>query len=112
MKQLITLLALFIMPVLYAQQETVLFAQCVFEIGDETELRTVESEIRNHPNIEIVRLDYPSQRAFLLTKNLEELSEDEFKSWFGEFSESVRCMQIGVYGVDEIDQYPFENCDQ
>ena len=47
-----------------------------------------------------------------LTKETNELLEDELRSWFGEFSESVRCIQIGVYGVDKIDKYPFENCEQ
>lgn len=113
MKHLLTVLALTVMPFIYAQQEeTTLFAQCVFQISDETELRTLESELREHPNVQIIRLDYHTQRAFVLTKDTEQLSEEEFRSWFGEYSTSVRCMQIGVYGVDEIDQYPFENCDQ
>lgn len=113
MKHLLTVLALLIVPFINAQQqETTLFAQCVFEISDETELRNLESELRDHPNVQIIRLDFNTQRAFVLTKDTDQLTEEEFRSWFGDFSASVKCMQIGVYGIDEIDQYPFENCDQ
>lgn len=68
--------------------------------------------MRDHPNVQIIRLDFNTQRAFVLTKDTDQLTEEEFRSWFGDFSASVKCMQIGVYGIDEIDQYPFENCDQ
>ncbi len=113
MRQLLTIFALSFATSLCAQQdEPVLFAQCVFTIQDEADLRNVEAEIRQHPNVNIVRLDHNTQRAFILTKDIELLSEEDLKSWFGEYSESVRCMQIGVYGLDKIDHYPFENCEQ
>ena len=113
MRQLLTIFALVIAPSLFAQQDDpVLFAQCVFIIQDETELRSVEAEIREHPNVKIVRLDQNTQRAFILTKDIEQLSEKELRSWFGDYSDSVRCIQIGVYGLDKIDHYPFENCEQ
>jgi hypothetical protein len=113
MRQLLIIFALVLAPSLYAQQDDlVLFAQCVFIIQDETMLRSAESEIREHPNVKMVRLDQNTQRAFILTKDLQQLSEQELRSWFGEYSESVKCIQIGVYGLEKIDHYPFENCEQ
>ena len=113
MKQIVTIFALVLANLLFAQQDDpILFAQCVFTIQNETELRNIEAEIRQHPSIKIVRLDQNTQRAFILTKDIEQLSQEELKSWFGEYSESVKCIQIGVYGIDNIDHYPFENCDQ
>ena len=113
MKHILTIFALVLTSLVFAQQEDpVLFVQCVFTIQDESELRNVEAEIRQHPSVKIVRLDQNTQRAFILTKDIQQLSEQELRSWFSEYSESVKCIQIGVYGIDKIDQYPFENCEQ
>lgn len=113
MKYLLTVLVFAISFLMYAQQEeTTFFAQCIFRIDDEDQLRSLETELRDHPSVRIVRLDFNTQRAFILTKDTEQLSEDDFRSWFGSYSSSVNCIQIGVYGVEEINQYPFENCEQ
>ena len=113
MRQYLLIFVVLIASNLFAQQENpTLFAQCVFVIADEIELLQVETQIKEHPNVQLVRLDHNTQRAFILTKDIEHLTEQELKSWFNTYSESVRCVQIGVYGIDEIDLYPFENCQQ
>lgn len=96
----------------YSQNQTnsVLFAQCYFDIQDEQAMLDLETSLRLHPNTNVVRLDYISQRAFIITQGLNSLSKDEFKTWFENFSSTVNCIQIGVYGVDAIDPYPFTNC--
>lgn len=95
----------------YSQTDKVsLFAQCKFDIKDQKELKILENKIRQNPNVKVVRLDFVSQRSFILTQNLSELTEDQFVSWFENFSDSVKCIQIGVYGVDKINPYPFSNC--
>lgn len=93
------------------QSSTTLFAQCLFEISSPSDLDSLQNEIRNLPFTTIVRLDAHSQRAFILTKGIEELSEEELRSWFGNYSSTVRCVQIGVKGVDEIKRYPFKDCE-
>jgi len=96
----------------YSQSQTnsVLFAQCYFDIQDEQVMLDLEENLRLHPNTNVVRLDYISQRAFIITQGLNSLTKDEFKTWFESFSSTVNCIQIGVYGVDAIDPYPFTNC--
>jgi hypothetical protein len=89
---------------------TILFGQCMIEVQNQEDMKTLETQLKENPYIKVVRLDYTTQRAFVLTKNIETLSEVDFKSWFSQYSSLVRCVQIGVYGVDEIDVYPFENC--
>lgn len=92
--------------------EVILFAQCMIDIDDAEEIKLLESEMKNNPYIKIIRLDIYTKRAFLLTKDLDELTEQEFASWFNSYSEKVRCTQIGRHGVDMVKPYPFEGCEK
>lgn len=89
---------------------TTLFGQCMVEVQNQEDIKSLEDQLRLNPYVKVVRIDYTTQRAFILTKNIESLTEIDFKSWFNQYSSFVKCVQIGVYGVDEIDLYPFENC--
>ena len=112
MKYLLPILFVFFASFSYSQTQTnsVLFAQCYFDIQDEQAMLNLEANLRLHPNTNVVRLDYISQRAFIITQGINTLTNDEFKSWFESFSSTVNCVQVGVYGVDVIDPYPFTNC--
>lgn len=90
--------------------EVALFGQCLFEIQDEKVLDSLQREIALIPYVEMVRLDYLTQRAFIITKNTESLSPEEFTSWFGNYESTIHCIQIGVRGIDPMDTYPFKNC--
>lgn len=92
------------------QSQTTLFAQCLFTINDATALEQLQQDIASNPNVKMVRLDMYSQRAFILTQNISSLNETELKSWFNQFESTVHCIQIGVYGIDQMWQYPFTNC--
>lgn len=93
----------------FSQQETKLFVQGIFQIEDRESLSQVENSIRSVSNVETARLDIPTQRFFIII-NGSELTEDVVKSWFGVYSETVGCIQIGIYGQDPIRPYPFTNC--
>jgi hypothetical protein len=95
-----------------ATSEVTLFGQCMIELEDQNEATTLETEMRNNPNIKIVRLDYNSQRAFILTKDIDQLTEEQFTSWFMEYDSKVRCIQVGRYGIDAIKPFPFEGCEK
>ena len=86
------------------------FAQCMVNIMDEEMFRSVESNIRLNPNVEVVRLDWETKRAFVLTKSLDSFTDADFEAWFGSHTINISCIQTGVYGVDEIARYPFTNC--
>lgn len=90
--------------------QTVLFAQCHFSIPDAADMLMLEENIKDLPSSTLVRLDFNSQRAFILTKGIDTLSINEFSSWFENFSETISCVQIGIKGIDQIAKYPFENC--
>lgn len=87
------------------------FAQCMLSIEDETAFRTLEENLRANPNVSIVRLDWYSKRAFLLTKELTAFSQSDFTAWLGEYADDASCIQVGVHGVDQVNPYPFTNCD-
>jgi hypothetical protein len=114
MKPLIALFAIMCLSSSYAQTQnytdTRLFAQCMFDISDKSEMEALQNEMYNNPNIEMVRLDYHTQRALIITANLEELSRTDFSSWFGEYESTIYCVQIGVHGIDVMKPYPFTNC--
>lgn len=94
------------------QQEVTLFAQCMIDLNNQNELTDLEAEMKNNPYIKIVRLDYNTKRVFVLTKGIDELTEDQFSSWFNAYSSIVRCIQIGTFGVDTIKPFPFEGCEK
>lgn len=87
-----------------------LFGQCMFSIENESDLDSLKIEIATIPYVEMVRLDFISQRAFIITKNIDSLSPNEFRSWFGRYESTVDCIQIGVRGVDPMNTFPFKNC--
>jgi hypothetical protein len=92
--------------------EVTLFGQCMIEIENPEEMRALEVEMRTNPYLKVVRLDYTSQRAFILTKGIDALTEENFISWFNQYSDKVRCVQIGVHGIDIVKPYPFEGCEK
>jgi hypothetical protein len=93
-----------------ATEDVTLFGQCMIELQDQNEMLSLEAEMKLNPNVKIVRLDYISQRAFILTKDIDQLTEEQFTSWFNASSDKVRCIQIGRYGIDAIMPFPFQNC--
>lgn len=93
------------------QEETpIIFAQCMFDIADTAELKLLEETIRQNENVKVARLDIHTQRSFVLFHNTNEVTVEEFKNLFADYRDSIHCVQIGVYGVDEIAKYPFTNC--
>jgi len=112
MKLLLSLLMCVSLSVSFAQTQstnTVLFAQCMIDV-EEGQMRSLETDLRSNPYVKLVRLDNASKTMFLLTKNIDQLSEDDLKSWFGVFSSQASCVSIGVYGVDSMLDYPLTNC--
>jgi hypothetical protein len=86
------------------------FGQCMIDIETDEEIRQLEIEMRQNPYIKVARLDINTKRAFIVTNNMESLTEEEFTSWFNSYSDKVRCIQVGRHGVDVIKPYPFEGC--
>jgi hypothetical protein len=92
------------------ENQVSLFGQCMIEVAAAEEMKTLETEMRSNPYIKVVRLDYNTQRAFILTKGIDQLTEDQFTSWFSNYANKVRCIQIGRHGIDLVKPYPFEGC--
>lgn len=116
MKKTLIVLMLFIAGYNYAQStasqqnQTMLFAQGMFSIDDAQLIIDQENDLRNHPNVQVVRLDKYSNRFFILIKDLDSLTEQDLRSWFGSYGDDLNCIQIGTYGIDQINSFPFTNC--
>ena len=119
MKLIVSFVAVCFLSTAFAQNQTTaqpvedvrLFAQCMFVVNSQAELDDLTVEFyNNHPEIEMVRFDMNTQRALVITTGIPSLSEQDFISWFGEYSNTIHCVQIGVYGVDTMNPYPFTNC--
>lgn len=114
MNKLLFVLLLLISSTTFGQTTTTevnLFAQCLIEIDNADEMRALEADMRTNPYIKVVRLDVNSKRAFILTKDIDELSDENFISWFNQYSDQVHCIQIGRHGVDVVKPFPFEGCE-
>lgn len=114
MKLKILLSFLVLSSLTFAQQTngSTFFGQCMIDLQSQEEARDLETQMRENPYIKVVRLDYSTQRAFILTNPLSELSETDFISWFADHSDELRCVQVGRHGVDMVNPYPFEGCEQ
>ena len=118
MKLIVSFIAVLYLTTSFAQPQTNVptpavqhFAQCMFSITDQTQLDELTVEFyNNHPEVERVRFDMNTQRALVITTGLTSFTEADFTSWFGQHSGTVYCVQIGVYGVDTMNSYPFTNC--
>jgi hypothetical protein len=86
------------------------FAQCLVDVGNQTELTSLENQLRTIPYVSVVRIDIPTSRLFLTTKDINSFTATEFSSWMGTYATSYSCLQIGLHGVDPVNPYPFTNC--
>ncbi|MGJ8660599.1 MAG: hypothetical protein ACSHXL_01040 [Bacteroidota bacterium] len=91
-------------------QENTFFAQGIYPTYNVDAIKELESEIRSLPFVKIVRLDINTSRFFILTKDIDQLDELTLRSWFSEKGNGLTCIQIGVYGTDAMNPYPFVNC--
>lgn len=110
MKTIITILvSLLCFNSLSQDSSSQLFAQGLYNIDGEEQILDVQSAIRDLPSVQVARLDIPTKRFFIII-NKDELTEAELASWFSTTKDIISCVQIGVYGKDTINSYPFKNC--
>lgn len=83
----------------------------MIDVESNDELAQLEVTMRQNPYLKVVRIDVYTRRVFILTNAIEGLTEDQFSSWFNEHSENIRCIQVGVHGIDMVKPYPFEGCE-
>nr|WP_294861422.1 hypothetical protein [uncultured Fluviicola sp.] len=88
------------------------FAQCMVNLNDQNDLTTLENQLRSIPYVSVVRVDIPTHRLFLITKDISTFTTTEFVSWMGVYSSNYSCLQIGLHGVDPVNPYPFTNCSE
>lgn len=92
------------------QNETNYFAQCMLTIDNQEDFNDLTAILQANPYVKVVRLDWISKRLFLLSKDIDELPLETFKSWLGIYENKAACIQIGLHGTDLVNPYPFVNC--
>ena len=93
-------------------QEPKFFAQCMLVLNAHEEAEQLTLDLRENPYVEIARVDWPTKRVFILTKNTSNFTEADFISWLGTFASSASCIQVGLHGIDVVQPYPFVNCNE
>ena len=91
---------------------SIYFAQSLFEVETIQEMEELEIHLKSNPSVKQVRTNFQEKRVFVVTNSIDNLTEDEFKSWFGSIALSLKCIQIGKLGVDEVQTFPFSNCEE
>ena len=86
------------------------FAQCLLDISTDEQADELSTILRENPYVQVARVDWPTKRVFILTKDISHFTETNFNSWLGVFSSSATCIQIGLHGTDRVNPYPFTNC--
>lgn len=114
MKNLLLLLLLvFISSTSFSQtaNSTVhFFGQCMVSSLDNQELIELELHLKQNPYVQVARVDLVSKRVFILTKDISSYNLNDFKSWLGEKESAATCIQVGLHGVDQVNPFPFTNC--
>ena len=86
------------------------FAQCMMDINTPEQAEELTLILKENPNVEVARVDWPTKRVFILTKNITDFTEVNFSSWLETYSTAATCIQVGLHGVDQVNPYPFTNC--
>lgn len=112
LKRFLTLLIIFSIYIGYSQTSNTpkFFGQCMIAVQTIEEAQELTNMLKENPYVDVVRVDWPTKRIFLTTKDISTFSESNFNSWLGEFSSLATCFQVGLHGVDQVNPYPFTNC--
>ena len=113
MKKIAILLFFSFIPLLslLSQEEVKFFAQGLFQIDNVDEIKAIENTIRENSHVQIARLDIPTKRFFIISKD-EQITDSILANWFGENASSLKCIQYGQAGIDTVKPFPFEDCSE
>lgn len=95
----------------FSQSGKQYFGQALIDMKDEKTISSIQLEVRKNPNVKVVRIDPLSGQILLITNELSSWSKNDFISIFGEYSSKLNCIFIGVYGIDHLKIYPFNDCE-
>jgi hypothetical protein len=113
MKKVLSILLLVILSNMSFAQESQEFAQLMLETELTIDIiRDLDESIREKEQVFVCRIDIPTKRVFILSNPGFELTESMIQSWFQEKSASFRCFYKGIYKLDPVQKFPFQNCDQ
>ena len=86
------------------------FIQSMISLDSQEQTTDLEKKLRENPNVKICRIDFNTKTLFIITQNIDNVSSEIFNSWLKDYFSKVACVQIGVHGVDKLNNYPLTNC--
>ncbi|MGM0477745.1 MAG: hypothetical protein ACQERC_00860 [Bacteroidota bacterium] len=106
MKYAISLLMLMLVTAAYGQVSgqsgNQFFAQ--FKYADDysaQDIDSMEQALKQHQDVQIVRVDRINKGVFLITKDRNSLAESTVYSWASIAGDDVQCYYQGIFQVDE-----------
>jgi hypothetical protein len=102
---------LFCCKSLFSQSVKSFFGQAQFKSTDKDLILSIETGIRKNQTIKVIRIDASNGQVFILTKEQENFTKQDFLKLFGQHVEKVSCLFIGVYGKDKTQEFPFSDCE-
>lgn len=86
------------------------FAQGNFQLSESQNLESLNDHISSNTNIQAFRFDVVNNLFIVFTKEIGTFDNAILMNWFGDYLTNVSCVQIGIQGVDERNEFPFQNC--
>ncbi|MBC9811147.1 hypothetical protein H9Y05_01550 [Crocinitomicaceae bacterium CZZ-1] len=87
------------------------FTQCLINNLTEANMDELKARLSANTEIKTIRINPEEKRLFILTNPIETLNNSILLGWIGDFSDTISCIEIGVWGVDQVSTFPFSNCE-
>lgn len=87
------------------------FTQCLINNLTEDNVDELKTRLSLYTELKTIRINVEEKRLFIITNPIETLNNSILLGWIGDFSNAVSCIEIGVWGVDEVSTFPFSNCE-
>lgn len=87
------------------------FAQCLINNLTDENVDELKARLNLYTELKTIRINVEEKRLFIITNPIETLTNSILTGWIGDFSNTISCIEIGVWGVDQVSTFPFANCE-
>lgn len=87
------------------------FAQCLINNLTDENVDELKERLNLYTELKTIRINVEEKRLFIITNPIEIVNNSILLGWIGDFSDTISCIEIGVWGVDQVSTFPFANCD-
>ncbi len=87
------------------------FTQCLINDLTDENVAELKARLSTHTELKTIRVNVEEKRLFIITNPIEIVTNSILLGWIGDFSNAISCIEIGVWGVDQVSTFPFSNCE-